>query len=578
MAATALFDHFSLLIDLPRHQHESYLKQHISDFSQVEELKALLNHHYSNNDKTQWHELIAQHAQDITGDEQLQDLLGSKLGVYTLTKVIGEGGMGVVFLAERNDDMMQQQVAIKFLFPSIVHIVGSKLAHNQAQILARLNHPNITQVYDAGTSPTGLHYLVMEYVAGQPIDEYCQQHQLDFVERIHLFLDVCDAIAKSHLINIAHSDIKPANVLVNKDGLVKILDFDIAKMLHTNEQEVEDDNVKRYLRALSLAYASPEQLTGQALTLATDQYSLAVLLYVLLCEQTPFDIETKNINELINDIQAGRGKLLIVDKSHILITIIQRWAMVNDVKKIISKAMSANVSHRYPTVAAFKSDIHKTLKYFPSQVSNSLWQRTKKWLIRKPLLALMYLVLIAASLSFAEQNESIEQERNRALIAQQDAEQKTKYAEREKKQARAVAHQLAKILKQENSRFIRTQSGTVNFMLEQGYENTINSSSLTSLEKSQVIQVIAESYLNRIQPEAAIVMLERTLNTSELLIQDLAQQLPLSLLLIETYLQSGQRGQAKVFVERLKKVINSQSDSITRKKLLLLVEHKIPQV
>ena len=293
MASTALFEHFSLLIDLPKNQHVSYFNQHISDPSQAEELKALLNNHFSNSDKTQWHELIAQQAQDITGDEQLDDLLGSNLGVYTLTEVIGEGGMGIVFLAERNDGMMQQQVAIKFLFPSIVHVVGSKLVHNQAQILARLNHPNITQVYDAGTSPTGLHYVVMEYVAGQPIDLYCQQQKLNFIERVHLFLDVCDAITKTHLINIAHSDIKPGNVLVNKDGLVKILDFDIAKMLHSNEQEAEDDSVKRYLRALSLAYASPEQLTGQMLTLATDQYSLAVLFYVLLSEQTPFDIERK---------------------------------------------------------------------------------------------------------------------------------------------------------------------------------------------------------------------------------------------------------------------------------------------
>ncbi len=114
MAVTTLFEHFSLLIDLPQHQHVSYLKQHISDPVQAEELKALLNNHFGNNDKTQWHELIAQQAQDITGDEQLQDLLGSKLGVYTLTEVIGEGGMGIVFLAERNDGMMQQQVAIKF--------------------------------------------------------------------------------------------------------------------------------------------------------------------------------------------------------------------------------------------------------------------------------------------------------------------------------------------------------------------------------------------------------------------------------------------------------------------------------
>ena len=572
MAVTTLFEHFSLLIDLPQHQHVSYLKQHISDPVKAEELKALLNNHFGNNDKTQWHELIAQQAQDITGDEQLQDLLGSKLGVYTLTEVIGEGGMGIVFLAERNDGMMQQQVAIKFLLPSIVHVVGSKLAHNQAQILARLNHPNITQVYDAGTSPTGLHYLIMEYVAGQPIDAYCQQHQLNFIERIHLFLDVCDAIAKSHLINIAHSDIKPANVLVNKDGLVKILDFDIAKMLHPNEQEAEGDNVKRYLRALSLAYASPEQLTGQALTLATDQYSLAVLLYVLLSDQTPFDMEKKNINELVEDIQAGRAKPLIVNQARLKLTLSQHWAMVSDMAKIISKAMSADVDNRYSTVAAFKSDIHKTLKYYPTKLSYSLWQRTKKWLIRKPLLALMYVILIVASLSFAVQNDSIEQERNLALIAQQEAEQRTQQADREKMHAIAVAEQLANILKQESRYPSQAEPNALSPMLEQGYENTMNTSKLSSVQKLQVVKTIVESYLNQKQYKAAIVILERTLTISELLVLDIEKQLPLSLLLIETYVKTEQRHQAKAFVVRLKKAISSHGLSTTTKTQLSSVE------
>ncbi|UUO23209.1 serine/threonine protein kinase [Colwellia sp. M166] len=577
MASTALFEHFSLLIDLPKNQHVSYFNQHISDPSQAEELKALLNNHFSNSDKTQWHELIAQQAQDITGDEQLDDLLGSNLGVYTLTEVIGEGGMGIVFLAERNDGMMQQQVAIKFLFPSIVHVVGSKLVHNQAQILARLNHPNITQVYDAGTSPTGLHYVVMEYVAGQPIDLYCQQQKLNFIERVHLFLDVCDAITKTHLINIAHSDIKPGNVLVNKDGLVKILDFDIAKMLHSNEQEAEDDSVKRYLRALSLAYASPEQLTGQMLTLATDQYSLAVLFYVLLSEQTPFDIERKNINELVEDIQSGRAKTLVINQDHIQITIGQHWAMVSDMAKIITKAMSANVNDRYPTVAAFKSDIHKTLKYFPTEVNYSLWQRAKKWLIRKPLLALVYAVLIIASLSFAVQNENIEQERNLALIAQQYAEQKTQLAERDKMHAVAVASQLANILKQKNTNQTQAERSAVKAMLMQGYESIMNSSTLNSVEKLHLVQVIVESYLNQKQHQAAITALERTLDISELLMQDIVQQLPLSLLLIETYLQIEQRLRASTFVERLKKAISSQGHSSETEKLLLLAERALSQ-
>ncbi|MGI2225761.1 serine/threonine protein kinase [Shewanella frigidimarina] len=565
MNSTALFDHFSRLIDLPQSQHAAYFAEHITDGSLANKLTPMLASHFSANDKTQWHELIAQQAQHITGDEQLERLLGTHLGVYTLSQIIGEGGMGIVFLAERNDGMMQQQVAIKFLFPSIVHVVGSQLVHNQAQILARLNHPNITQVYDAGTTESGLHYVVMEYVAGLPIDAYCRAHQLNFIERIHLFLDVCDAISKTHLINIAHSDIKPANILVNKDGVVKILDFDIAKTLQHNEQESQQDSVKRYLRALSLAYASPEQLTGQTLTLATDQYSLAVLLYMLLSEQLPFDIEHKHIGQLVSDIQAGAATPLSINPNVVSITRLQQWAMVDDLRRIIAKAMSAQASERYPTVAAFKSDIHKTLKHFASSVNFSPLQRGKKWLVRKPLLAAVYIMVIGAGISFKLQNEQVLQERNRAIAAQHVAEQ-------EQVNATEVANQLANIFKQADPTQTQAKELTAKDMLEQGYGGIMASTTLSSSAKLTLLQVIAESYIGQGQYQAAIKVLKGIIDTPQYLTQDIHNQLPLSTLLIDSYYRANQRADALTFVSALKHSIRAQANSDNINKLTLMAE------
>ncbi|MBB1425655.1 serine/threonine protein kinase [Shewanella sp. SG44-2] len=565
MDSTALFDHFSRLIDLPQSQHAAYFAEHITDGSLANKLTPMLASHFSANDKTQWHELIAQQAQHITGDEQLERLLGTHLGVYTLSQIIGEGGMGIVFLAERNDGMMQQQVAIKFLFPSIVHVVGSQLVHNQAQILARLNHPNITQVYDAGTTESGLHYVVMEYVAGLPIDAYCRAHQLNFIERIYLFLDVCDAISKTHLINIAHSDIKPANILVNKDGVVKILDFDIAKTLQHNEQESQQDSVKRYLRALSLAYASPEQLTGQTLTLATDQYSLAVLLYMLLSEQLPFDIEHKHIGQLVCDIQAGAATPLSINPNVVSITRLQQWAMVDDLRRIIAKAMSAQASERYSTVAAFKSDIHKTLKHFASSVNFSPLQRGKKWLVRKPLLAAVYVMVIGAGISFKLQNEQVLQERNRAIAAQQKAEQ-------EQVNATEVANQLANIFKQADPTQTQAKELTAKDMLAQGYESILASTTLSSSAKLALLQVIAESYTGQGQHQDAITVLTGIINTPEYLLYDIQHQLRLSLQLIDSYQRTKQNVKALAFVDTLKQHISAQAGSDHINKLTLMAE------
>jgi serine/threonine protein kinase len=514
MSASTLFDHFCTLVDIPQNQHSDYIAQHIKNADMADELIALLDTHFSQNTHTHWHDLIANEAQSITGDAQLQHLLGTQVGVYTLKKVIGEGGMGIVFLAQRHDDLIQQQVAIKFFSPSIMQVVGGNLAQNQAQILAQLNHPNITYVYDAGITEAGLHYVVMEYVEGVPIDQYCIDNQLNFIERIQLFLTVCDAISKTHLINIAHSDIKPANVLVSKHGVVKILDFDIAKALQHNELESEKDSINRYLRALSLAYASPEQLMGKALNVATDQYSLGVLLYVLLTEKMPFNVKNQDVNTLVDDINKGCTLPLVIDSSALSITAHQKWFIQYDIKQIIAKAMSVDVAQRYDGVAAFQSDIYKALKLFPTQANRTVFQRTKKWFVRNPLAAVSYSLMLGAAATIFIQNEQIKHQRNMALAALQIVQQPV------------------------NNSLLANEA-------------------LSTVKKLQLFYEISHGFFAKQQYGQAITVLETILNDPQYLKQDIKNQQRLSLLLIKCYEHTQQGTHATLFKEKLQILIKA---------------------
>ena len=227
----SLYQHFEALLDLDTQAQSDYLTA-LQDAELERQLQALLTHHNQLEEATDWHDLVAEQVGRVTGDEQLHQLQGTHIGPYQLTEVIGQGGMGVVYKAERVDGALKQSVAIKFLMPSVMRVVGEQNAKNEAQILATLNHPNITKIFDAGTTDSGIHYFVMELLDGLPIDVYCEHHTLTFDDTIKLVLDVADAIQSAHLLNIAHTDIKPSNILVTSSGLVKVLDFGIAKLVH----------------------------------------------------------------------------------------------------------------------------------------------------------------------------------------------------------------------------------------------------------------------------------------------------------------------------------------------------------
>jgi len=230
------------------------------------------------------HEVARQLAEDSEGP-------GSRIQAYRLLKVIGEGGMGKVYLAARADDQYSKQVAIKLLQAGFAQTTAMLLRfRSERQILADLDHPNIARLLDGGVTPSGLPFLAMEYVDGIPIHEYCRRNHLSIEQRLRLFMTVCAAVEYAHKHLVVHRDIKAANVLVTKEGEPKLLDFGIAKLVDAEHGTAAQTRTAD--RLMTPEYASPEQITGGAVTTATDVYALGVLLYELLAGSRPFSLET----------------------------------------------------------------------------------------------------------------------------------------------------------------------------------------------------------------------------------------------------------------------------------------------
>lgn len=224
---------------------------------------------------------------------------GQRIGCYKIVREIGRGGMGAVLLAIRDDEEYEKEVAIKIIKRGMDTDYLLERFRNERQILARLDHPNIARLLDGGTTESGLPYFVMEYIEGQPIDEYCDEKKLSVVERLKLFRKVCAAVHYAHQNLVIHRDLKPSNVLVTDDGTVKLLDFGIAKILTPDSQGFTKQTAT-LMRMMTPEYASPEQVRGDHITTASDIYSLGVVLYELLTGRSPYRYKGRSPLEVLS--------------------------------------------------------------------------------------------------------------------------------------------------------------------------------------------------------------------------------------------------------------------------------------
>jgi serine/threonine-protein kinase len=301
-------------------------------------------------------------------------LSGHVLGAYRLLSLIGQGGMGSVWLAERCDGRFEGRAAVKLLNIAVMGRAGEERFRREGNILARLTHPNIARLTDAGVSPTGQPYLVLEHVDGQAIDGYCDEHALGVEARLHLFLDVLEAVAHAHASLVVHRDIKPGNVMVSVAGHVKLLDFGIAKLLEDEEGLLTRDGW-----AATPAYAAPEQVTGGMVTTATDVYALGVLLYTLLTGTHPAGAATQSPATLMHAIveveprrpsdvvaQPETREALTLHAARCGTTAGRLRRMLRgDLDTIVAKTLKKNSAERYASVTALADDLRRFLRQEP---------------------------------------------------------------------------------------------------------------------------------------------------------------------------------------------------------------------
>jgi non-specific serine/threonine protein kinase/serine/threonine-protein kinase len=347
---------------------------------------------------------IEECAADVARFRLAQDVtrIGSRIGAYKIVREIGHGGMGVVYLAERDDEHYRQQVAIKLINPGLGGETIRRRFRNEMQILADLNHPNIARLFDGGKTPDGVPYLVMEYVEGSPINRYCNDRNLSTEQRLKLFCTVCDAVQYAHQHLVIHRDIKPGNILVTSEGLPKLVDFGIAKLLDNGNSM--PDATATVMPFMTPEYASPEQVHGLSATTATDIYSLGVVLYELLTGRSPYRLKSRVPHELAQ---------AILDQEP------ERQRLKGDLDNIVLMAMRKEPQRRYATAEQFAEDIHRHLVGRPVRArQDSFTYRAGKFMRRRKLAvaaaALLLLTLLVGIVATAWQARVARAERARA--------------------------------------------------------------------------------------------------------------------------------------------------------------------
>jgi len=279
-------------IALPAESRAAYLDNKCAGDAELHsEVNSLLRSHENAGD-----EFLNSPAVDLknfVGDvDKKSALIGRRIGVYEIKEEIGRGGMGEVYSAVRADGQYDKRVAIKLVRVGLDTPYLIERFRHERQILATLDHPNIARLHDGGTSEDGIPYLVMELIEGIPIDRYCEEHDLDITERLQLFIQVCGAVQYAHQRLVIHRDIKPSNILVTEEGIPKLLDFGIAKIV-----DPMGGAETTMVRPMTPEYASPEQIRGEPITTATDVYSLGIVLYRLLTGKSPYPTNTSTPHE-----------------------------------------------------------------------------------------------------------------------------------------------------------------------------------------------------------------------------------------------------------------------------------------
>jgi eukaryotic-like serine/threonine-protein kinase len=353
------------LLEMPSDQRSARLAQlRACDATLTDDLERLLQH------EAESHEFMAQPLWTAAPDDSRE---GSRIGPYRLLRPLGEGGMGEVWLAERADGLYERQVALKLLRSGYADPGLRQRFSREREILARLQHPHLAQLLDAGMDLQGQPYLALAYVEGEPITDYCQRLQLPLERRLRLMLQVCAVVSHAHANLIVHRDLKPSNILVTADGEVKLLDFGIAKLLDDEEGREPGRHPPTEARAFTLHYAAPEQVRGEPVTTLTDVYSLGVVLFEVITGRKPYRLRRLSDAEWersILEVNAPRASSLLLrteNGEEAPSPAARRLArrLRGDMDTILLKALQKEPAQRYASVEALSQDMQRFLEGRP---------------------------------------------------------------------------------------------------------------------------------------------------------------------------------------------------------------------
>ena len=436
------------------------------------------------------------------------------IGPYRILETLGSGGMGSVYLAERDDEHYRQQVAIKVMRHGLDNPEILRRLRQERQILAHLDHPNIAGLLDGGNTPEGLPYFVMERVEGEPIHHYCDRKVLTIRQRLELFLQVCSAVQYAHRTLVVHRDLKPSNILVTAGGMPKLLDFGIAKLL---DPELADDQFTPTLpgmRLLTPQYASPEQIQGRPLGTASDVYSLGVVLYELLTGHRPHhsdrraelermvcDVEPPLPSEAILARAAGRAEVTpaIASVKRGSTPERLRRRLEGDLDTVVLKALHKEPARRYASVGHLADDLRRHLDGLPVGARrDTLAYRGRKFIARNRAAVATAAIVLATIVGLVTfYTLRLGEQRDAAERAAERARQEAERAQREAAKSEQVTHFLTEIFRNADPDVAQGEEATVLEVLDQGAQDLERSLRNQPELLSEMRDVIALVYSNQ---------------------------------------------------------------------------------
>ncbi|NHK27041.1 serine/threonine protein kinase [Parvularcula flava] len=385
--------------------------------------------------------LSAQKAAEEAAEEE-DRWLGREIGPWRIKRRIGAGGMGAVFYAERSDESYDQGAALKIMAAQLLDREGAARFRVERQILANLQHPHIARLIDGGTTDEGLPYLVMSYVEGERVDLYCDREALNVPDRLKLFMKICEAVDFAHRNLVVHRDLKPSNILIDTAGTPQLLDFGIAKLIDKEQLEMTMVRTSVDARVMTPEYASPEQVRGEQVSIATDVYALGVLLYRLLTGRSPYGSghssphalhtailseDPKKPSSVVTEATTPDERSVMTDlgKQRGLRPEQLRSALSGDLDNIVLKCLQKEPERRYRTAADLADDIRRYLNRQPIEARGDDWAYKARKFIRRraiPLGVTAGVIAIVAGLTTFYMIR-LADERDQARIAAQQARQ-----------------------------------------------------------------------------------------------------------------------------------------------------------